>query len=265
MARKRKANVPKTSVSGKQLENNNLEVEKVVSSKQVEIALSPELKHGNLGDYWKKKTRKKNALDVAATKTNINRPPFDVETANLQANGVAKKNEQNITFTNIADDKNSESTHSQITPSPVASAEIHIKTQECNTISDLSTLQSQFHCGGNNWTSLHEKITMHNDATVNMLEHYVKNNLFHRLKFISSPEMVMFSRDSRSLCQHVCSLFQAIGAYQITFWNTNSIFIPRFLNKKQGDVCNALKKQFQSKLIMKASYMTCHSLFASAV
>ena len=96
--------------------------------------------------------------------------------------------------------------------------------------------------GGSNWTSHLEMVTLANDATINMLERYVKNTLFYRMKFISSPEMIMFSKDSRSLCQVVCSLFNAAGTYQMSFWSTYSKFIPRFLNKKHADVCNGLTK-----------------------
>src|SRR5690348_2619072 len=100
------------------------------------------------------------------------------------------------------------------------------------------TLQSQIPNGGNNWTSLLEKVTLANDATINMLEWYVKNTMFYRMKFISSPEMIMFNKDSKSLCQVVCSLFNAAGTYQLNFSSTYSKFIPRFLNKKHADVCN---------------------------
>ena len=71
--------------------------------------------------------------------------------------------------------------------------------------------------GGSIWTSLLGKVILANDAAINMLEHYVKNTLFYRLKFISSPEMIMFNKDSRSLCHVVCSLFNAAGTYQMSF------------------------------------------------
>ena len=217
-----------------------------------------------MGDYQINKKRKQNKLDVEIIKTNINRQPFDVNHSSLQVNEAVQK-EKNYTFTDISNDKNSEATQPQIVPSTVASAEIHIKEQECNTISDLSTLPSQYCCTGNNWSSILEKVTMANDATVNMLERYVKGTLFHRLKFISSPEMIMFSKDSRSLCQLVCTMFNVTCAYQIAFWNANSKFIPRFLNKKHADVCNRMKKQFQCKLIMKSTYKTLDSSFVSSL
>jgi len=124
---------------------------------------------------------------------------------------------------------------------------IHIKEQECNTISDITTRPSSICSKGHNWTSLLEKVTLANDATINMLECYVKNTLFYRVKFISSPQMLMFNKDTNSICQVVCSLFNATGTYQMHFWSIHSKYIPRFLNKKHADVSNALKKQFQGK------------------
>ena len=87
-----------------------------------------------------------------------------------------------------------------------------------------------------------------NEATLNMIERYVKNDLFHRLKFISSPEMVMYSKDSRSLCQVACNKFNVDKQDQIRFWAMYSKYIPKFLNKKRSDVSNGVKKQFQCKI-----------------
>ena len=70
-----------------------------------------------------------------------------------------------------------------------------------------------------------------NEATLNMIEQYAKNNLFHSLKFISSPEMVMYSKDSKSLCQVACSKFNVAKQYQSSFWTMYSKYIPKFLGK----------------------------------
>ena len=57
MARKRKANIPKTSVRGKKLKDEVTEPEKVASTNFVETTLSPGLKYDNLGNYQKKQIR----------------------------------------------------------------------------------------------------------------------------------------------------------------------------------------------------------------
>ena len=87
-----------------------------------------------------------------------------------------------------------------------------------------------------------------NEATLNMIERYVKNDLFHQLKFISSPEMVMYSNDSRSLCQVACTKFNVDKPSQSGFWARYAKYIPKFLNKKRADVSNGVKKQFQGKI-----------------
>ena len=90
---------------------------------------------------------------------------------------------------------------------------------------------------------------MDNEATINMIERYVKTNLFHSLKFVSSPEMIEFSSDSRSLSQVACNMFKVPKSYQKTFWGMYSKYIPKFLNKKCADASNGLKKQFQGMII----------------
>ena len=243
MARKRKANVPKTSVRGKKIKEEVLEEEKVASPRLVETVITPDLKYDILGSYQKKITKEKKSVETI--KTNINRRPLDGNTDTSQVNKDRK--ERDIIFTNISEKNNNETVQSQIKQSPVASAVIHIKEQDCNTISDITSMQSQVNSRGHKWTSLVEKVTLANDATINMLERYVKNTLFYKVKFISSPQMLMFNKDTNSICQVVCSLFNATGTYQMHFWSTHSKYLPRFLNKKRADVSNGMKKQFQGK------------------
>ena len=54
MARKRKANIPKTSVRGKKLKDEVTEAEKVASTNFVETTVSPGLKYDNLESYQEK-------------------------------------------------------------------------------------------------------------------------------------------------------------------------------------------------------------------
>lgn len=59
MARKRRANIPKTSVRGKKPKEEVLEDKKVASTKCEETTITPELKYDNLGNYQKKITKEK--------------------------------------------------------------------------------------------------------------------------------------------------------------------------------------------------------------
>jgi len=262
MVRKKKENIPNTSLKGKQIKINDTNAKKTDSTNVAEISITPELKHASLGNYLKDSKKKDNKKNGEQTKLKINRQPSISDTGKLQQDEAALHNKK-ITFIETMNWKKTDTSKQQIIPSPVTSAEIHIKENECNTVSDLSTLQSQFH-GETFWPSLQEKVMAANDAAVNILECYVKNNLFHSLKFISSPEMIMFSKDSRSLCQVVCALFNVPKGQQMSFWSMNSKYIPKFLNKKRADVCNGLKKQFQGKSMVNSACVTFNSPFASS-
>ena len=60
--------------------------------------------------------------------------------------------------------------------------------------------------------------------------------------------MIKFDKDSRSMCQVTCDMFSIKSKFQQSFWNMYGKHISKFLNKKQADVSNALRRQFQSKL-----------------
>ena len=108
-----------------------------------------------------------------------------------------------------------------VKPNQVTSHNINIKANESNTVSDLSEIQSQYNAS-NNWLSLHKKVTLDNDATCHAVECYVKNDLFYHLKFISSPDMIMFNKDSRLICQVASSRFGVRKEFQSTFWSLHS-------------------------------------------
>ena len=60
MVGKRKvAILPKTSLRGKHLKTNDTNLEKIEPSKEIEVIISPELKHNNLGKYQKTGKKKK--------------------------------------------------------------------------------------------------------------------------------------------------------------------------------------------------------------
>ena len=88
MARKRKANIPKTSVRGKKLKDEVTEPEKVASTNFVETTVSLGLKYDNLGNYQEK--NKSEQKKVEPSKYNINRKPLDGTTNSPQVNKAWK-------------------------------------------------------------------------------------------------------------------------------------------------------------------------------
>jgi hypothetical protein len=78
-----------------------------------------------------------------------------------------------------------------------------------------------------------------------MVENYVKTELFHVLKFVSSPSLIQFSSAPKSLCQVVCKKFNVYQHNQETFWMMYSNLIEKKLNQKRSDISNLMKKAFK--------------------
>lgn len=152
-------------------------------------------------------------------------------------------------------------------PEKIISQEIETKPTESNTVSDLSTQQSNFTTkmiaensltavlSGSiapqgiqqSWPTLEEKAFLEREATVGQIERYVKNDLFHKLKFVSCPTMMMFSRDARSLCQVACNYFNVPKHYQHQFWAHFGKYFNKFLKKKRADVSNSMQNSFKGR------------------
>ena len=86
------------------------------------------------------------------------------------------------------------------------------------------------------------------------LENYVKTDLYHNLKFISSPMLIQYSTHSKSLCQVVCKHMNVHPIGQETFWLTYSGVLENKLNQKRSDVSNLTKKTFKG---MKNMFLLC--------
>jgi hypothetical protein len=81
------------------------------------------------------------------------------------------------------------------------------------------------------------------------LEIYVKDELFHTLKFISSPVLMQYSSELRSLCQVVCKKMNIEPEDKEGFWLMYSNIIEKRLNQKRLDVSNLMKKAFKGKIL----------------
>src|SRR5687767_3380493 len=138
--------------------------------------------------------------------------------------------------------------------------DVVIPTNASNTVSDISfqqslqnlsqpntTLVHQNQPSSVNWTSTSSQQFMDFEKTLVLLKDFVRKNIFHRLKFISSPEMVAFSWNEYSLCQMVCKHFQVTKIEQIQFWSVYSKCINQKLNKKRSEISNIMRKAFKGK------------------
>ena len=98
MAGKRKAAIPKTLLRGKHLKTNDTKSKKIEPSKEIEIIISPELKHNNFGNY-PKTGKKQNTKNGETTKNKIYKEPINHnEMGNIQHDEL-KSQETKISFT----------------------------------------------------------------------------------------------------------------------------------------------------------------------
>jgi len=97
------------------------------------------------------------------------------------------------------------------------------------------------------WPSTDSRFYLDQNKTVAMLEQYVRNKMFKKLKFISDPTMIAFSWEKASLCQTVCTKFKVARLEQTMFWSYYQNTINQKLNKKRSEVSNAMRKSFKGK------------------
>ena len=99
----------------------------------------------------------------------------------------------------------------------------------------------------NKWPVYQNKVFLDHERTLILLDKYVKNEMFHQLKFILHPEMMIFSWEVQSICQVICTKFNVPKNGCVSFWSQYSKAIIQKLNKKRLDVSNAMRKAFKGK------------------
>ena len=109
------------------------------------------------------------------------------------------------------------------------------------------TLKSNASINHQEWSAYQNKVFLDHERTLILIDQYVKNDMFHQLKFILRPEMMIFSWEAKSICQIICTKFNVPKNGSINFWSTYSKHIIQKLNKKRFDVSIAMKKSFKGK------------------
>lgn len=84
----------------------------------------------------------------------------------------------------------------------------------------------------NKWSVYQNKVFLDHERTLILLDKYVKNEMFHQLKFILHPEMMIFSWEAQSICQVICTKFNVPKNGHVSFWSQYSKAIIPKLNKK---------------------------------
>ena len=243
MAGKKSKPILQTSVRAKKLRASDSVTANTVSKTILPKPATIELMPNNIGNIQSKPRTKANNL-VTREKTAICKNALvETQAQTLKKNQFDQKKE--LSFLVQQKPSTKETAIRLAVPSTVIS-----KTNEVNTISDLSTLPSQFQSNEViNRVLLQEKAYQDNKSTINQIDTYVKTILFRDLKFISDPEMMLYKTDTRSLSYVACTYFKVQREDCSRFWSLYSKWIPKKLNKKRSDVSNSLKKLFKGKFI----------------
>jgi len=258
MAKNKRIIVPATSVRGKKLKESEDSVKTSSSTKSVQ-PIQFGLTHNTHGTVKKGEETKPKAVQSASKEKLYRQSNVTLISETPSTEKITS--ESNITV--VMKEKNSNNNYKGDNDTEVIPKIVSGKPIDTNTISDLSMPQSQQPTEQGNlstfsvtpyvfyntaWPSVQDQALLNKDATESMIEQYVKGELFHKLKFISSPEMMMYSQNPRSLCHLFCTKFNVQGTNQGIFWSTYSKVIIKALNKKRSDVTNAMKQAFKGNI-----------------
>ena len=81
-----------------------------------------------------------------------------------------------------------------------------------------TTMMSNAVINYNEWSVYQNKLFLDHERALNLLDKYVKNEMFHQLNFISCPEMMIFSWEAQSICQVVCTKSNVPKNGRVSFW-----------------------------------------------
>jgi hypothetical protein len=147
--------------------------------------------------------------------SNIQTKSFPVSATNNRTKKPATNNDNKPTKTN---DKASTSSNDNETTST--------KSDQSNSstvpIPDIAISNSK-----HSWTTANSQRWFQFEKVRATLEIYVKDELFCTLKFVSSPVLMQYSSESRSLCQVVCKKMNVEPEDKEGFWSMYSNIIKK--------------------------------------
>ena len=176
----------------------------------------------------------------------------------INNNNKPKKNHSNEVSFEICEDNNKLTGKNSDKQISSVQSEIRERRTEATAKSDFTTVLSMQQKGDqhttmmsdavinyNEWSVYQNKVFLDHERTLILLDKYVKNEMFHQLKFISCPEMMIFSWEAQSICQVVCTKFNVPKNGRVSFWLQYSKTIIQKLNKMRSDVSHAMRKAFK--------------------
>jgi hypothetical protein len=110
-----------------------------------------------------------------------------------------------------------------------------------NTVSDITIGASdQF-----NAFRVNEKSSL--ESYKQTMSFKLKDDIFRKLKFVTSHSMMEFSMDPNSLCQYICKEMHITGTQQGAFWTAVKDTVKRMIEKQRTNATSGCKKAFQGK------------------
>ena len=77
---------------------------------------------------------------------------------------------------------------------------------------------------------------------------HLKDDMFHKLKFITSGEMVEFSREHALLCGYVCTKMRVADYQWGKYWDLVKHSAKQMIEQQRTNATSAIKKGFRGKL-----------------
>lgn len=110
-------------------------------------------------------------------------------------------------------------------------------------LTDSATSALMKQCS-DNWLSTKHNIKVEEKQNKKRVETYVKHYLFKDLKFISSPEMMVFEDKEESLNYLVCHNLNIQPEHHQIFWEKYSKSVEKAINAARNDSVQAMKRSF---------------------
>jgi len=114
---------------------------------------------------------------------------------------------------------------------------------EITPISDITMSTSIAQCS-DNWKKIQQDLKMEETQNKKRIMSYVKDHLFKDLKFIPSPEMMIYTSDRNSLNNYVCTALNIRLEDQWNYWAKYAGIIEKAVNAARNDAVSAVKKSF---------------------
>ena len=110
-------------------------------------------------------------------------------------------------------------------------------------VSDITMSSSLTQCS-DNWEKMQLNLKMEEKQNQKRILTYVKDHLFKDLKFIPSPEMMIYSNKENSLNHYVCTALNIRMEEQWHYWSKYAGCVEKAVNAARNNALSAVKRSF---------------------